>query len=52
MKTFEITLTGSGTLDELSSHLLQLSQALDGCPDSDCPIIWVDSCITVEITEE
>ena len=52
MKTFEIKLSGSGTLEELSTHLLQLSQALSMHQNSDHFSNWEDPYISAEITEE
>ena len=54
MKTIEIKLTGSGTVEEISDHLLQLSQALNQYPQGwfkEIPTIWEDPYICAEINE-
>jgi hypothetical protein len=54
MKEIEIKLTGSGTVDEISDHLLQLAQALNQHPQGwlkEIPRTWEDPYICAEITE-
>jgi len=54
MKQFDIKLSGSGTLEELSNHLYQLAQHMDKCSQEpvEHPGNWEDPYIAAEVTEE
>lgn len=51
MKEIEIKLTGSGTPDEIATHLIMLAQSLEDYPKGWVTDHWEDPYIYVEVTK-